>query len=216
MMRKQIAPGYFQRIQARCEVCAGRGKTMKHKCKKCAGERVERKAATYEVNVQPGAQNGMRVVYENEADQNPDWVAGDMIVQLVEKAPSPDDNPDGVDGTFFRRQGDDLFWTEVLSLREAWMGDWTRNVTHLDKHVVRLSRPRGQVVQSGHIDTIPGEGMPKWREDYDVLYHTLEYGNLYVTYEVVLPDQMDEKMEADFWAVWQKWRGPNVRGKDEL
>ena len=127
-----------------------------------------------------------------------------------EAAPSLDkNNPDRVDGAFFRRKGDDLYWTEVLSLREAWMGDWTRNLTHLDNHVVRLGRQRGQVVQSGHVDTIAGEGMPRWHEDGDSVYHKHEFGNLYVTYQGVIPDQMDKGMEQEFWELWEKWRGKN-------
>lgn len=193
-------------MQMRCDACGGRGKSFRNRCPVCQGQRVEKKPTTVSLKIDPGAARDSRVTYENEADESPDWVAGDLIVTLAEKAPSQEDNPDRVDGIFFRRKGDDLYWTEILSLREAWMGDWSRNITHLDKHVVRLGRERGQVVQSGHVETIPGQGMPKWHEDGDSVYHQHEFGNLYVTYEVVLPDQMESGMEKDFWALWQKWR----------
>jgi DnaJ-related protein SCJ1 len=209
IVKHQLAPGMFQQVQRQCEVCGGRGKTIKHKCTTCHGNRVERKPTTVDLKVERGAANGARVVYENDADESPDWIAGDLIVHLAEKAPSFQDNPARVDGAFFRRKGDDLFWTEMLSLREAWMGDWTRNLTHLDEHVVRLGRKRGQVVQPGQVETVIGEGMPKWHEDGDSVYHKHEFGNLYVTYEVVLPDQMDSGMEKDFWAMWEKWRAKN-------
>ncbi|KAH7148380.1 DnaJ domain-containing protein [Dactylonectria macrodidyma] len=208
IVKQQLAPGMFQQMQMRCDACGGRGKTIKHKCTHCHGQRVEKKPTTVTLKVERGAPRDSRVVYENEADESPDWVAGDLIVSLSEKAPGLDtDNPDRVDGAFFRRKGDDLYWTEVLSLREAWMGDWTRNLTHLDRHVVRLSRARGQVVQPGHVETVAGEGMPKWHEDGESVYHTHEFGNLYVEYLVVLPDQMEKPMEGEFWNVWQKWRG---------
>ncbi|KAG6041207.1 hypothetical protein E4U41_005592 [Claviceps citrina] len=206
IVKQQLAPGMFQQMQMRCDACGGRGKSIKHKCPVCQGQRVERKPTKVSLTVERGAGRGSKIVYENEADESPDWVAGDLVVTLAEKPPSPEDNPDRVDGIYFRRKGDDLYWTEVLSLREAWMGDWSRNITHLDAHVVRLGRPRGHVVQSGHVETIPGEGMPKWHEDGDSPYHKHEFGNLYVTYEVVLPDQMDKGMEADFWTLWEKWR----------
>jgi DnaJ-related protein SCJ1 len=147
-------------------------------------------------------------VYENEADAHPDYIAGDLIVTLVEKDPDlEEDNPDHVDGVFFRRRGDDLYWKEIISLREAWMGDWTRNLTHLDGHVVPIGRKRGEIVQPGHIEAIEGEGMPKWHEDGDSVYHETEFGSLFVEYVVILPDQMESGMEKDFWAMWQKWRG---------
>jgi DnaJ-related protein SCJ1 len=209
IVKQQLAPGMFQQMQMRCDACGGRGKTIKNKCNVCHGNRVERKATTVTVKVERGAARESKIVYENEADESPDWVPGDLIVNLLERAPSRDDNPDKLDGAFFRRKGDDLFWTEVLSLREAWMGGWTRNLTHLDEHVVRLGREPGHVVQPGHVDTITGEGMPKWHEDGESVYHQHEFGNLYVTYEVVLPDQMDKAMDKEFRALWDKWHAKN-------
>jgi len=208
--KQQLAPGMFQQFQTACDACGGRGKSIKHKCPTCQGQRVVRKATTVQLTVARGVERDARVAYENEADASPDYVAGDLIVTLAEKVSTldgEDTNPDHVDGVFFRRKGDDLFWKEVISLREAWLGDWTRNLTHLDGHVVRLGRPRGQVVQPGHVETVQGEGMPKWHEDGDSVYHKTEFGNLFVEYVVVLPDQMEGGMEKEFWAVWQKWRG---------
>ncbi|KAL2134094.1 hypothetical protein VTI74DRAFT_981 [Chaetomium olivicolor] len=209
MVRQQLAPGMWTQVQMQCDACGGRGKSIKHRCPVCNGERVLRKPTTVSLTIQRGMEDGTRIVYENEADASPDWVAGDLIVNLFEKEPnleSEEDNPDRVDGVFMRRKGDDLFWREVLSLREALMGDWTRNLTHLDGHIVRLGRKRGQVVQPNHVDTIPNEGMPKWHEDGDSVYHKTEYGNLYVEYTVVLPDQMESGMEKELWQLFQKWR----------
>ncbi|KYK54049.1 hypothetical protein DCS_06003 [Drechmeria coniospora] len=206
IMKQQLAPGMFQQMQVRCEFCGGRGKSIRNKCTRCHGARVERKPTTVTLKVQPGTAREARVVFENEADESPDWVAGDLIVTIAEKGPSAGENPDGVDGIFFRRKGDDLYWTEVLSLREAWMGDWSRNLTHLDAHPVRLGRSRGQIVHPGHVETVVGQGMPRWHEDGDSVYHKTEFGNLYVTYEVVLPDEMDKTMESEFWTLWEKWR----------
>ncbi|KAI0472761.1 DnaJ domain-containing protein [Xylariaceae sp. FL0804] len=208
IVKRQLAPGMFQQMQSQCDACGGRGKTIKHRCPVCNGNRVVRKPTTVSLNIERGVARDARVVFENEADASPDYVAGDLIVTLTEKEPDMySDNPDQVDGTFFRRKDNDLFWREVLSLREAWMGDWTRNVTHLDGHVVRLGRERGEVVQPGHVDTVEGEGMPVWSEEGESVYHQHEFGRLYVEYVVVLPDQMESGMEKEFWSVWQKWRG---------
>lgn len=208
IIKHQLAPGMFQQIQTQCDACGGRGKTIKHKCPVCNGNRVLRKPTTVSIKIERGAARDSKLVYENEADASPDYVAGDLIVTLTEKEPDLElDNPEHVDGVFFRRRGNDLFWREVLSLREAWMGDWTRNVTHLDGHIVRLGRKRGQVVQPGQVDTVEGEGMPVWHEDGDSVYHDTQFGRLFVEYTVVLPDQLESGMEKDFWATWEKWRG---------
>ncbi|KAM0333302.1 hypothetical protein ACHAQA_001963 [Verticillium albo-atrum] len=209
IVKHQLAPGMYQQVQMQCDACGGRGKSIRHKCPTCNGARVERKATTVQIKIDPGAGRDSQIVYENEADASPDFVAGNLVVTLAEKEPELEgtDNPDRVDGVFFRRKGDDLYWREVLSLREAWMGDWTRNLTHMDGHIVRLGRERGQVVQPSFVETLPGEGMPKWHEDIDSVYHQKEFGNLYVEYVIVLPDQMESGMEKEFWSVWQKWRG---------
>jgi DnaJ-related protein SCJ1 len=152
---------------------------------------------------------GTRLVFENEADESPDWIAGDLIVILDEKEPEMGvSEEERTDGTFFRRKGRDLFWKETLSLREAWMGGWTRDITHLDGHVVRLGRGRGQVVQPLAVETVRGEGMPFYSDGHlhDQKEGSDEPGNLYVEYTVVLPDQMESGMEKDFHSLWEKWR----------
>lgn len=150
---------------------------------------------------------GVRITYENEADESPDWVAGDLIVHLQETDPQHgQQDHERTDGTFFRRRGKDLFWREVLSLREAWMGDWTRNITHLDGHIVQLHRNRGQVVQPNTVEVIENEGMPIWQQQLPDGVDEA-FGNLHVEYVVVLPDMMEKSMEKEFWSVWEKWRG---------
>lgn len=207
IIKHQIAPGMFQQAQMMCDKCGGRGKTVRHKCPACGGARVLRKPTTVSLKIPRGAPNDFRIVYENEADASPDHIAGDLIVVLVEKEPNTEaDNPDLVDGIFFRRKGHDLYWREVLSVREAWMGDWSRNITHLDGHIVRLGRARGHVVQPGHVETVLDEGMPIYHENGDDVYHKTEFGKLYVEYTVILPDQMASGMEKDFWSLFQKWR----------
>lgn len=203
IQKHQLAPGIFQQMQMQCDMCAGRGSTVKHKCKKCSGERVVRTEETVEIAVERGMPRGARLNYENEADESPDWAAGDLLVQVMETtAQISADEASRTDGTFFRRKDQNLFWREVLSLREAWMGDWTRNLTHLDGHIVQLSRKKGQVVQPGAVEVVAGEGMPiyGWEGEGP------EFGALHVEYVVVLPDQMDSAMEKDFQQTWDKWR----------
>ncbi|KAK5135725.1 hypothetical protein LTR08_004711 [Meristemomyces frigidus] len=211
VQKHMVMPGMFQQVQMQCDACAGKGSTVKHKCKACDGSRHARDEEKYEMVVERGMPGGARLTYEGEGDESPDFEAGDLIVQLLEKEPElGGDGSERTDGTFFRRKDTSLFWTEVLSLREAWMGGWQRNVTHLDGHVVQLSRPRGQVVQPGTVDVVEGEGMPIWRHDDGP-----EFGNLLVEYVVVLPDQMDGGMEKEFFATFEKWRmkkGVDLRG----
>ncbi|KAF2001401.1 DnaJ protein-like protein [Amniculicola lignicola CBS 123094] len=206
IQRQQLAPGLFQQVQTVCDKCGGKGKTIKHPCPVCHGSRVVREPETHELHIEKGMPKGVRITYENEADESPDWVAGDLIVHLSETdAALGQQDHERTDGTFFRRRGKDLFWREIISLREAWMGDWTRNITHLDGHIVQLSRKRGEVIQPNTVEVVENEGMPIWHQ------HLPEgvdeaFGALHVEYVVVLPDQMEKSMEKEFWSVWEKWR----------
>jgi DnaJ-related protein SCJ1 len=210
IQKHQLAPGIFQQVQSQCGGCGGKGRIVKNPCPICQGRRVVREVESYKLVIERGLPKSMHVTYENEADENPDWVAGDLIIEVQEATAqlgdvNSQDKLERTDGTFFRRKGKHLYWREVLSLREAWMGDWTRNITHLDGRTVTLTRPRGQVVQPGTIEILKGEGMPVWYEDKAVD----EFGDLHVEYFIVLPDQMESGMEKEFWAVWEKWRKKN-------
>jgi DnaJ-related protein SCJ1 len=208
IQKHQLAPGIFQQVQTVCQKCKGKGKSIRHVCPVCQGNRVVHESEQYKLVVERGLPRGMQVTFENEADENPDWVAGDLIIEVNEATPQLEEEGEPLartDGTFFRRKGVNLFWREVLSLREAWMGDWTRNITHLDGHIVQLHRKRGEVVQPGNVEVISNEGMPIWYEDKA----TEEFGNLLVEYYVVLPDQMEGGMEKEFWSLWEKWRQKN-------
>ena len=215
IQRQQLAPGLFQQMQVQCDKCGGQGKTIAHPCPVCHGSRVVRETEKHELTIEKGMPHGIRITYENEADESPDWIAGDLVVHLVETDPAyGQQDHERTDGTFFRRRGKDLFWREVLSLREAWMGDWTRNITHLDGHIVQLSRKRGQVVQPGQVDIIADEGMPVWHQQLENNAGEV-YGSLHVEYVVVLPDQMEKGMEKDFWGVWEKYRKKSGKVLDE-
>ncbi|EEH37116.1 chaperone protein dnaJ 3 [Paracoccidioides lutzii Pb01] len=214
--KHMLAPGIFQQIQMQCDQCGGKGKKIRHPCPVCHGQRVVKKSVPLSAMIERGMPKGSKITFENEADESPDWVAGDLIITLDERTPTTFEKEDRTDGMFFRRKDNDLFWREVLSLREAWMGDWTRNITHLDGHIVQLSRKRGEVVQPFAVETVKGEGMPIWHgghmHDHE---HSDEFGNLFVEYTVVLPDQMEKGMEKDFFALWEKWRKKNGVNLDE-
>lgn len=66
---------------------------------------------------------------------------------------------------------------------QALLG-FTRNLTHLDGHVVSLVR-KG-VTQPGFVQTIKGEGMPLFN-------HPIAHGDLFVEYNVVLPTQLSKE-----------------------
>lgn len=205
--KHMIAPGMFQQVQMACGDCGGRGQMISKPCSRCGGRKVERRRTTHEVVIEPGLPRGSRLRFEGDAEEGPDFEPGDLIVHVEEK--EPERRKGGNDGAFFRRRGADLFWREVLGLREAWMGGWRRQITHLDGRVVEIGRPargEGVVVQPGTVEKVKGKGMPGWEGR--------PAGDLYVEYSVVLPDKMDKPMEKDFREVWDRWRKKGVLVED--
>lgn len=172
VIRHQLAPGMFQQVQTQCERCGGRGHVIVHPCKVCGGRRVVREDRNYHVYVEPGSPRRFDHRIPGEADQSPDWEAGDLIVRVSE---SREDNMG------YRRRGPHLFRTEVLSAREALKGGWQRSIPFLDgESHVKLKRAAGVAVADGEIEAVKGYGMPI-RDRHG------EYGNLFVEYVVILP-----------------------------
>ncbi|KAH9599556.1 DnaJ domain [Trypanosoma melophagium] len=164
--RVQLAPGFVQQLAQACGHCGGRGRVVRRRCESCGGRGVVRGAAALSVDVERGAAEGLRLVFELEGDQQPGQVPGDVVLTLA-TAPHP----------HFTRDGDHLTTTVTLTLKEALLG-FERRLTHLDGHSVTLSATG--VTQHGDQQTIEGEGMPK--------HHVpSERGDLRVTYHVELP-----------------------------
>lgn len=67
---------------------------------------------------------------------------------------------------------------------DALLG-FEQNITHFDGHHVTLKRTG--VTQPGYVQTIEGEGMPLFGSTGNI---EGKFGNLYVEYEVVLPQRV--------------------------
>ncbi|EPZ36829.1 DnaJ-domain-containing protein [Rozella allomycis CSF55] len=173
----------IQQIQSDCDTCNGKGKIFKSKCSKCQGHKVVRGGTPISITIDRGMRNGNEIhkLFEEEADQHPDYIPGDLKF-VIETVPHP----------VFKRDGDNLYMTLTITLREALRG-FKRSFKHLDgkERIVQ----RTEVTQPGFVQTIKNQGMPRNAQSY-------EYGNLYIKYQVVLPDTpqqvrkfLDEHME---------------------
>ena len=213
IVKHMLAPGIFQQVQTVCDVCRGKGETIAHPCETCGGQKVVRKVVSHTLEVERGVERGGRVMFEEEADESPDTTTGDLVVHLEEAKPGVEGAGEeevkdgGWEGSWFRRRGRDLFYTEVLGVGEAMLGGWERRIRHLDGHEVVLKREKGATVQPGWVERVEGEGMP--------VEGTEEFGDLVVDYKVVLPDQMKSGMRKELWALFEKWK-KKEGGKDEL
>ena len=174
---RELGGGFiFQQVQTNCDQCNGKGKVSKSVCSFCKGKRVVSGNNELTVDIDKGVPEGHRIVLEEESEQSPDFVPGDLEL-IVTTSLHP----------VYKRDGNNLYAQVVLTLIEAMTG-FKREMVHLDgsKFVLSGGNSKGKwkVVQPGQVETVPGKGMPI-HEKYG------SFGDLFVEYQVVLPESVD-------------------------
>ncbi|KAI9440056.1 DnaJ-domain-containing protein [Lactarius indigo] len=193
VVKQQIFPGMYAQSQVTCNKCGGRGRVIVRECPACAGGKVLEHTAHFTLDVPRGAPEGHEVVFEGEGDESPDWEPGDVVLRVRTRAEKGG----------WRRKESSLYWKETIGVDEALLG-FSRNLTHLDGHVVPLVREG--VTQPGFVQTIKDEGMPHFeRPSY--------YGDLFVEYNVVLPTHLSTQTRQ---RLAEAFYGKAPRDKDEL
>merc|ERR1712198_308106 len=104
---QQLGPGMMQQIQSMCGECHGEGERVdpKLRCKKCNGRKVNRERKILEVEVNKGMEDGQKITFSSEGDQEPGLEPGDIIIVLDEK-----EHP------IFKRSGIDLIMQQNVNI----------------------------------------------------------------------------------------------------
>ncbi|KAI9282648.1 hypothetical protein BY458DRAFT_496863 [Sporodiniella umbellata] len=170
--RIQMGPGMVQQFQQHCHDCGGKGKKIKHVCPVCSGKKVARGNENYTVRIEKGMQNGKSITLEEESDEYPDTIPGNVVF-VVNTAPHPT----------FERRGDNLYTIQHITLIEALVG-FSKSLTHLDHSKVELKRDG--ITQYGFVQTIKGQGMPLEDNEH-------RHGDLFVEYQVVFPTEINQE-----------------------
>jgi len=171
--RHQIQPGFFQQVQEHCHKCQGKGKVIKSTCHVCRGAKTIPGMNRFTLYVEKGVKNGQKLSFPNEGSEYEQMAASNLAFIILE-TPHPR----------FRREGDNLYTSLEINLREALLG-FEKNITHLDGHQVEIRRYR--VTQPGDIDRLVNEGMPQFG-------YSSYRGELIVEYKVKLPDRTSEEI----------------------
>merc|ERR1719234_1716445 len=116
--------------------------------------------------------DGERVTFSGEGDQEPGLEPGDIIIVLDEKAHA-----------LFKRNGQDLIMKMDVSLTEALTG-LKKAVKTLDERTLVIQTVRGEVIKSGDLKRVRGEGMPQYRNPF-------EKGRLIIQFNVVFPPALE-------------------------
>lgn len=172
----QIAPGMIQQIRAPCSECDGQGEKInaKDKCKTCDGKKINRERKIIEVHIDKGMEDGKKITFSGEGDQEPGLQPGDIIVVLDEK-----EHP------LFKRDKTDLHMKMPITLTEALCG-FQKVIKTLDNRELVLHVLPGEVIKPGDIKCILNEGMPVYR-------NPMEKGRLVLHFDVKFPEKNELK-----------------------
>merc|ERR1712227_440603 len=171
---QQLGPGMMQQIQSMCQECQGSGERIDPKlsCKKCNGKKVTRERKILEVSVDKGMEDGQKITFGSEGDQEPGMEPGDIIIVLDEK-----EHPT------FKRNGVDLIMKFNINITEALCG-FKKAIKTLDDRNLIIQTIPGECIKTGDLKCVYGEGMPTYRNPF-------EKGKLIIQFNVEFPQSID-------------------------
>ena len=149
----------------------------KDKCKTCHGKKTVREQKILEVHVDKGMEDGQKITFSGEADEEPGIKPGDVVIILDEK-----------DHAVFKRRKSNLHISIDINLVEALCG-FDKYIETLDKRWLKMTSPPGEVIKPGDIKVISEEGMP-------VYGRSISRGNMFIKFNVVFPPDDSISMES--------------------
>ena len=178
-----------------CQQCGGEGKIISNPCKSCGGTGLVRKRETIKVRIPAGVEAGMQLTLQGQghAAKN-NGINGDLLVVIEE-----------VEHKDLKREGNNLFYTKIISLPEAILGGDVE-IPGIDG-TYKIKIDPG--TQSGTVVKLKGRGLPTVNGYGGT-------GDLYVKIAVWIP----RKLEKEDKAVIESLRGkesfkPNPTKEDK-
>lgn len=166
---------FIQQIQSVCSECNGEGEKIsaKDRCKKCNGAKVVKNSKVLEVHIDKGMWDGQKITFAGEADQDPSYEPGDIVVVLEQKEHE----------TFKRVNLVNLMTIIKITLTESLCG-FQKTITTLDNRILLITSLPGEVIKHNAVKCIPGEGMPTYKNPF-------EKGKLIIQFNVEFPEKID-------------------------
>lgn len=167
---RQIGPGMMQQMQSVCPKCNGEGQIMNHKytCKTCTGNKTSKERKILEIHVEKGMEEGHKITFRGEGDQEPDIEPGDVVIVLIEKKHD-----------VFQRKDQELIMEMEIDLVDALCG-FKRSVNTLDDREIIVTAIPGEIIKHNDVKMVRGEGMPYRGNPF-------EKGNLVIKFNVNFP-----------------------------
>tara|TARA_B100001093_G_scaffold3139_3_gene3232 strand:+ start:3213 stop:4346 length:1134 start_codon:yes stop_codon:yes gene_type:complete len=172
----QLGPGMVQQIISKCDDCNGIGRkyATNNICGVCEGNGVIQESTDVTINIEKGTIDKESIIIDGLGDWNMDVNDYDDIGLIVNTRVHER----------FKRNGNDLYITQYISLIDALCG-CTFNFKHLDgkNYTVKANC----VIDPDYKYLIKGFGMPSKRNKV--------FGNLIVTFKVQYPDKISDEEE---------------------
>lgn len=138
---------------------------------------------TVTIKVEPGWRRGTKITFEGKGNQMPGTKAADLVFVIAEK-----EHP------LFKTQEDDLQMGAEIMLVDALTG-CTLPLPLLGGETTSLGIE--DVVHTGYVRTIPGQGMPKQHEPGT-------RGDLIVNVTVKFPEQLTQEQRSNAAIILQQ------------
>jgi DnaJ family protein A protein 2 len=169
-----------QRMQMECDRCGGKGEVIPdgQRCNGCRATGLKKETKVITVEITRGMKHNEKIVFNEEGDQRPDEVPGDVIVVLKAQEHK----------TFTRTpDGCHLYVKRSVSLLEALTG-FEFVVTHLDGRTLIVQSNPNVIYSDNDVHAIKEEGMP--------ILGGSQHGHLYITIRVEMPRRLTQAQKA--------------------
>lgn len=169
MVTIQHGPGMYFQQQLRDTSCIARHRGFKPNCKACPNGPTYQEDVVLDLTVEPGFQNGQKIVLHGRGQDMPGLKRGDLVF-VINQQHHP----------IYRREGDDLYRNLDITLKEALLGF---------KQDIDLFGNSIEVAQAGvtphdFIIKIEKSGMPRLERG--------GFGDLYVVIKVTFPKRITD------------------------
>ena len=129
-----------------CPQCRGEGEVISNPCRTCNGTGLLRKRETVRVSIPAGVEEGMQLNVRGEGHSAPhNGVNGDLLVVIKE-----------IQHPQLRRQGSNLYYTQVISVTDAMLGCEVNIPTLEGPYKLKIDSG----TQSGTTVKLRGKGLP--------------------------------------------------------
>ena len=134
-----------------CSACNQTGQVCAEKCGRCGGQRTTQADVNIEARIEPGMQEGERLIFPRQCSESPQYEEPGDFVLILRYSNS--------DNSGWEREGANLRRTVEISLGEAMLGFERRFNDHPSGSEVRVAWAGGALFE-GEVLRMKGQGMP--------------------------------------------------------